>query len=317
MTTNATSKHNVAIIGGGIIGLTSGIRLLEAGFSVTIYSKEATMTTTSSIAAAMWHPGGADKEPLKHWCQRSLLVFKELSEDKQSGIKFVKAYELSDHEFVDDGLKLADDYDLLDKTLFPKPWSHGYQYRTARINVPTYLPYLLRRFEAMGGTIEQKEIIDLDTLPHDIIVNASGVGAKELVDDAGVYPIRGQIIRIAKPEHFPDDIIHIHSGETFTYIIPRDNDCILGGTYQIGDGNKIPDEGIAKSILERTSAFKPELSEANILEHKVGLRPGRDKVRLEREEKNGKVIIHNYGHGSVGHTLAWGCAEDVVSFAIG
>jgi D-amino-acid oxidase len=168
-----------------------------------------------------------------------------------------------------------------------------------------------------GGKIEQKEIYDLDRLSFDIIVNASGVGAKELVKDDGVYPIRGQIIRIAKPETFSDDIIHIHSGEIFTYIIPRDHDCILGGTYQVGDDNKMPDEAIAQAILERTSAIKPELRKARILEHKVGLRPGRDTVRLEREEHHGKVIIHNYGHGSVGHTLAWGCAEDVVLFAKG
>jgi D-amino-acid oxidase len=315
MTQNISTKPQIAIIGGGIIGLTSGIRLLENGFKVKLLTKESPLITTSSVAAAMWHPGGAVAEPLKHWCQHSLQVFKELAKDKQSGIKFVKAYELSDREFTDMGLELADDLGLLIVSPFPKPWNYGYQFSTARINVPTYLPFLLKRFEALGGTVEQKQILDLKTLPYDIIVNASGVGAKELVNDEGVYPIRGQIIRTAKPEHFPDDIIHIHSGGTFTYIIPRDNDCILGGTYEVGDDNKVPDDAIAKAILERTSAFKPELLTATILEHKVGLRPGRDKVRLEREEKNGQVVIHNYGHGSIGHTLAWGCAEDVVQLA--
>jgi D-amino-acid oxidase len=313
----SSNISKAAIIGGGIIGITSGIRLLENGFEVVLFSKEAVMTTTSSVAAAMWHPGGADKEPMRHWCLHSLKVFKELAKDGHSGVKFVRAYELSSHEFVDEGLELAEDLELLLKSPFPEPWSYGYHYTTARINIPTYLPFLLKRFEALGGIIEQKEIHDLDTLSHDIIVNASGVGAKELVKDEGVYPIRGQIIRIAKPENLPDDIIHIHSGKTFTYIIPRDNDCILGGTAQVGDYNKIPNDAIAEAILKRTRALKPELCDAMILEHKVGLRPGRQAVRLEREERRGKVIIHNYGHGSVGHTLAWGCAEDVVSLANG
>ena len=58
----------------------------------------------------------------------------------------------------------------------------------------------------------------------------------------------------------------------------------------------------------------PELREARIIEHLVGLRPGRPTVRLEAEpQPNGKVVIHNYGHGGAGVTLSWGCAEEVTS----
>ncbi len=305
----------VAVVGSGIVGLTSAIRLLEAGFKVTVLTKDLVKDTTSSVAAAMWHPGGAGEEPLKHWCQKSLEVFKNLSKDEHSGLRWVTAYELSDHGFVDQGLELADDLGLLMVSPFPEPWNYGYRFNTVQINTPTYMPFVLNRFKALGGHLEQQNVERLDTLPYDLIINASGVGAKDLARDKGVYPIRGQIIRIAKPKNFPDEIIHIHSGETFTYIIPRVDDCILGGTYQIGDDNKQPDSDTAKAILERTTAIKPELKDADILEHKVGLRPGRDTVRFEREELRGKVIIHNYGHGSIGHTLAWGCAEDVVTLA--
>lgn len=49
--------------------------------------------------------------------------------------------------------------------------------------------------------------------------------------------------------------------------------------------------------------------------HRVGLRPGRDKVRVELEERQcgNKVlkIVHNYGHSGNGITLSVGCAEDV------
>ena len=49
----------------------------------------------------------------------------------------------------------------------------------------------------------------------------------------------------------------------------------------------------------------------------VGLRPGRERVRVDleiKELKNGKVIfiVHNYGHGGSGVTLSYGCAKDAV-----
>lgn len=57
----------------------------------------------------------------------------------------------------------------------------------------------------------------------------------------------------------------------------------------------------------------PGLKNVPTLFQWVGLRPGRPQVRLEPEVlPNGKVIIHNYGHGGCGVTVAWGCAEDVV-----
>jgi D-amino-acid oxidase len=307
------SNRQVAIVGSGIIGLTSGIRLLEAGFEVTVFSKDRLQETTSSVAAALWHPGGAGEEPIKRWCQTGLNVFRELSKDSESGIKFVNLYELSDHMFHDTGLELAGDLKPLEQGLFPEPWNFGYSLSTARINVPSYLPFLVKKFKTLSGQIKQEMIHDLASLsPFEIIVNASGIGAKELANDEGIYPIRGQIIRVAKPQGLSDDIIHIHTGTTFTYIVPRESDCILGGTYQINDFNRTPDREVARAILERTGAINPAFENPDILEHKVGLRPGRDTVRLELEHLNDSLVIHNYGHGSIGHTLAWGCAAEVV-----
>jgi D-amino-acid oxidase len=98
-----------------------------------------------------------------------------------------------------------------------------------------------------------------------------------------------------------------------TYIIPRREDCILGGTADEDQWDTTPDPVIAESILRRCIAIEPRLADAEILEHTVGLRPGRDAIRLEREDRDGRVIVHNYGHGGAGVTLSWGCAEEVVA----
>ncbi|WP_447647095.1 FAD-dependent oxidoreductase [Nocardioides zeae] len=51
----------------------------------------------------------------------------------------------------------------------------------------------------------------------------------------------------------------------------------------------------------------PALRGATVLRHKVGLRPLRAAVRVERQGD----VVHCYGHGGAGVTLAWGCAEEV------
>ncbi len=54
-----------------------------------------------------------------------------------------------------------------------------------------------------------------------------------------------------------------------------------------------------------------------VLAERVGLRPFRKSgVRLERDRlRDGRTVIHNYGHGGSGFTLSWGCAREVADFA--
>jgi D-amino-acid oxidase len=106
--------------------------------------------------------------------------------------------------------------------------------------------------------------------------------------------------------------------EGVTYIVPRTEDCVLGGTAEEGEWDTEPDPEIAAGILRRCVALESRLAEAAVLEHRVGLRPGRPEVRLERDNlSNGVPCIHNYGHGGSGVTLSWGCAEEVTELVRG
>jgi D-amino-acid oxidase len=93
--------------------------------------------------------------------------------------------------------------------------------------------------------------------------------------------------------------------------VPRSQDIVLGGTAQEGDERLAPDQATAAAILERCARLEPRLRGAEVLEHKVGLRPGRPSVRLEAERRAGGLLVHNYGHGGAGVTLSWGCADEV------
>ncbi|WP_159028264.1 FAD-dependent oxidoreductase, partial [Streptomyces scabiei] len=79
-----------------------------------------------------------------------------------------------------------------------------------------------------------------------------------------------------------------------------------------------PDPVAAEEIVRRCAAIRPEIAGARIIEHKVGLRPTRPAVRLEREVlPGGRVLVHNYGHGGAVVTVAWGCAREAARLASG
>lgn len=93
---------------------------------------------------------------------------------------------------------------------------------------------------------------------------------------------------------------------------------ILGGTHQEDDSNISIYEEDSEFIHNGCVKIHPGLKNARIISQWVGIRPGRPTVRLEHEVMpNGKIIVHNYGHGGCGVTLSWGCAENVVEIVKG
>jgi D-amino-acid oxidase len=141
-----------------------------------------------------------------------------------------------------------------------------------------------------------------------VVVNCTGLGARELVGDHQMTPIRGQIVRVRNPG-LERCVLDEKNPEGLTYIVPRSDDCILGGTAEEGEWDTEPNPEVATEILRRGVALEERLSGVQVLEHKVGLRPGRPTIRLEAELLSGDgLCVHNYGHGGAGVTLSWGCA---------
>jgi D-amino-acid oxidase len=97
------------------------------------------------------------------------------------------------------------------------------------------------------------------------------------------------------------------------YVVPRSTDIVVGGTDDEGEWDRTPDPDTARRILERATALVPELRGATVRGHRVGLRPGRPRVRLEVEHRDGTRVVHCYGHGGAGLTLSWGCADEVAA----
>jgi D-amino-acid oxidase len=179
--------------------------------------------------------------------------------------------------------------------------------------MPVYLAYLMDRFARAGGSVERRVLSSLVEPAGEarVVVNCAGLGSRELVGDTTMRPIRGQVVRVRNPglDRF---VLDEANPEGVTYIVPRSRDCILGGTAEEGAWDTEPDPKVAACILRRCATVEPCLADAEVLEHRVGLRPGRPEIRLEREDGNGVPRVHNYGHGGSGVTLSWGCAEETL-----
>ena len=145
----------------------------------------------------------------------------------------------------------------------------------------------------------------------DVIVLAAGLRSADLVGDPDVYPVRGQIVRLSNPG-LTRWLLDDGDPEALTYVVPRFDDVVCGGTAEPGQLDLTPDPDVEAAILARARALEPALAGARVTGRAVGLRPARTVVRLEAEVRDGRRIVHCYGHGGAGVTLSWGCADDVV-----
>ena len=132
----------------------------------------------------------------------------------------------------------------------PPGYRDGHAFVAPVVEMPIYLEYLMDRFSAAGGSVQMRTLSSLAEVDARVVVNCVGLGARDLVDDASMEPIRGQIVRVSNPglKRF---VLDEDNPEGVTYIVPRSVDCILGGTAEEGEWNLEPDPETAAGILRR------------------------------------------------------------------
>ena len=311
------STRRVIVVGCGVSGLTCGVMLAEAGYDVQIWARDLPPNTTSNVAAAIWEPYKAyPEEQVTAWGKRAYDVFCGMAGKPGTGVALIDSIEVWREPATDPPWSATvHNYRRVDLQDLPSGYVDGYTFETPVIEMGVYLDYMTHRFRSSGSSIIQREVNSLDEASREatLVVNCSGLGSRSLVADDTLFPIRGQVVRVARPEGVDRAYLDHGEKEELTYIVPRSTDCILGGTSQLGNWSLEPDMATAGAIIERCALLVPALREAEILEHRVGLRPGRSAIRLETQQlPGGKTLVHNYGHGGAGVTLSWGCAEEVL-----
>ncbi|HEV7875063.1 MAG TPA: FAD-dependent oxidoreductase [Nocardioides sp.] len=302
----------IIVVGAGVVGLSCAVRLLEAGHRVDVVARDLPRETTSAVAAAIWYPYRAlPQERVSAWAGASYAVFAALAAPEEhagspeAGVRMVPGAELFTSAQPDPWWRTA--VPRLDRVRdLPPGYVDGWTFTTPVIDMPVYLTWLTARLEELGGTLTR---LNLRALPPgaDLVVNCSGLGARLLGEDRSVVPVRGQVVYV---EQVGLDRWWLDPAG-LTYVVPRAQDIVVGGTDQEGEWSRTPSPETAAEILQRASRLVPELRDARVLRHKVGLRPARPAVRLERDGD----VVHCYGHGGAGVTLSWGCAEDVAALA--
>ena len=289
-------------------------------------------------------------ERSKQWCRASLQRFIELAENPSTGVflrpvTFYFRRPLSEqpgqmHKLNELRRVVGDaehDAGLIEaQGINPRlGYRDAYRHLAPMIDTDAYLRWLMEETVRLGCQIEQRMLSgrladQAAPLRQEYgacaIVNCTGLGAKELTEDETLYPLRGALIRVHNDGRTMPRITAAHcvsndgSGDNrgFIFVVPRGNDMLLlGGLAEphesqldVGLHNYDP----IREMHARCVEFLPLLSQAVVDSAepvRVGLRPFRDHVRLEREP--GRNIVHNYGHGGSGVTLSWGCADDAAN----
>ncbi|MFE4552953.1 FAD-dependent oxidoreductase [Streptomyces sp. NPDC056785] len=305
---------DVIVVGSGVIGLTTAVVLAERGLRVRVWTREPAERATSAVAGALWWPYRIEPaERVGAWALASLAVYEELAARPDSS-----------------GVRMADGVLAGARLDGQAPWAArvpglraataeeyagvGLRARLPLIDMPVYLRRLRERLTAAGGTVEIRTVTDLARVPAPVVVNCTGLGARTLVPDPAVRPVRGQLVITENPGLDSWIVAADDSTGTSTYVFPQPDRLVLGGTADEDDWSLTPDPAVATAIVERCAALRPEIAGARVLGHRVGLRPTRSSVRLEREVgADGRVVVHHYGHGGAGVTVAWGCALEAAA----
>jgi D-amino-acid oxidase len=310
-------KDRVAIIGAGVSGLTCAVLFAEQGYPTSILAEQIGDRTDSAAAAAIWYPYDvAPAEAVMPWALIAYDRFLELARDPSTGVSMVEL-----HTFSRLGPLAPPEWArpfrprALVESEIPAAFVSGFSLRVPLIETTKYLEYLKTRAGNAGASliagVRLENIEEVDAR-FELVVNCSGIGAKELVPDPAMEPHRGQVAIVAKL-----DLSHavVCDDPPLMYAIPRSQDCVLGGTNDVSDNRAADSIATARIVAEcqRVLGFaKPTL-----LAERVGLRPCRKGgVRVGAEiMRDGRTVIHNYGHGGAGFTLSWGCAETVFELA--
>jgi D-amino-acid oxidase len=266
----ASGVRECAVLGCGVVGLSTARLMQLRGAAVTIYAKAMPPETTSNVAGGLWEPVSLFDAPRvtpefrRQFAAASRVAWRRYQSlaGEEYGVRWLPLYTLSDsHEYV---APSADSPNSDVEGLYPEgrvlaggenPFgiAHAYRRWTMLIEPAIYLNALIRDFHLAGGRIVIREFAsarEVAGLREDLIFNCTGLGARELFGDGELTPIRGQLVfLLPQPEV---DYCMLGSG---IYMFPRHDGILLGGSFGRGESNLEPDPAITERILHDNAAL--------------------------------------------------------------
>ena len=257
--------HNgpVAVLGSGVMGLSTARLVQDAGFSVTIYTEALPPDTTSNIAGGQFHPyavfheGEVTPEFMGQFTRALDYSWRrfQIMVGEDYGIRWLPTYVETDSPEA----KLLATFPPINRTLtraeHPFPLEKVLRYDTMYVETGRYLRQLVRDVQIAGGKIEVRRFAtpaDIASLPEKLVFNCTGLGSRELFNDQDLHPARGQLV-ILEPQ--PDIHYAITGGPG--YMFPRPDGVLLGGTFELDqwDATAQP-ETVARIVAAQKHFFE-------------------------------------------------------------
>lgn len=327
------------IIGGGAIGLTSAITLLQSGYRVTLLERGTTGKEASWAGGGILSPlcSWDYKEPVTRLAERSMGMFGEAMtrlhantgidpEYRRSGMLLLPPYQDQLARHWCDAHSVALRSVALSDYLPDMQGSGLFMPDIAQVRNPRLLAALHRQMQMLGGVIlEQHEAISFEIagdrvvglqtskgrLSADAYIVTAGAWSKTLLGEHAlrldISPIRGQIL-LLKFDSPPFDNILLQES---LYLIPRaDGHVLIGSTLEDVGFDKSTTDHARTSLLQRVHALFPAWRDRPVIKHWAGLRPGsKDNIPTIGKHPELANLYANCGHFRYGVTMSLACAE--------
>ena len=268
-------ERRAAVIGCGVIGLTSARQLQRRGFDVSIYAMSLPPHTTSNMSLAGWTPtsglvtGRGTPEWEAQFRRAAEIAYQQLQllVGRGYGISWMNTYSLRDEppeQPAGEGRAqqsllpphLRPGSVLLGPSEHPFPTRYATERPTLRIEPSVYLDALVRDVQRFGSRIVVRRFDtrrDLMTLDEPIIVNCTGLGARSLFGDEQLVPVKGQLTHLVpQPEieygtfgGLPDS----EDRDFGVHMYPRTDGIALGSTSEEGVWSLEPNEEARQQIV--------------------------------------------------------------------
>ncbi len=227
-----SGPNAVAVLGSGVMGLTAATLLRGMGLPITIYTEHPWTCTTSAVAGGQWAPSivnYADRGQLKEVLEISHAAFKA-SIGNGFGVSERPNYTTAPAEALELVRRVCPGL-IARRELSRLPFEHhavrGFEYQTLLIEPPTFLKRLNDDLAGAGVPVVIRSfarLTDVLQLQENIIVNCTGMGAKNIFNDWDMQGRKGQLALLpAQPR-----LQYLYSKKG--YMFPRADAVVIGGS---------------------------------------------------------------------------------------
>ena len=254
-----SQETRVAVLGAGVMGLTAATRMLDLGLTVTIYSDRLPAQTTSAKAGGQWAVSvvafEGKKAELTEIIKTAYTTFKD-SIGQGFGVHERPNYTASKSHNLEIVLQLAPGLipprQGLPRLPFQGHARPGFVYQTLLIEPPTFLAKLEADLRARGASFVARRFAGkadiLASVPETIVVNCTGLGSMTLFSDTKMTPIKGQLAMLP-----PQPALQYLYGQN-GYLFPRSDHVVIGGTFEVGVNNEVPDKALCAGLVDHIKA---------------------------------------------------------------